>query len=64
MPEQERQQPSGDPLEVTIKVCAGSSEVPHRLDLPRGDVDRGEEPGPVQQRQLGGIALVGLDPIA
>ena len=55
MPLQQRADALHHPPAVIDPVSPGGKQVPHRLLLLAGDPDRGQQPGPVQQRQADAV---------
>ena len=51
------------PHQILVGVLACPTQVPHRLVLGRGRVHLGQQPRPIQLRQLACVTPVRLDPI-
>jgi len=62
--QQELRQPVAGAHPVEPGVLAGAHQVARRLELPRRDPDRLEQPAGVQARKLSGVTGIGLDALA
>ena len=63
LPQQKRLQPALAPLEIIHRVLAPSAQVPQRLVLDLGDVDRRQIPAAHQARQRQRIAAIRFHPV-
>ena len=63
VPEEEFGEPMSGPEEIHANVLAAAEEITRRFFLLRGNVNRREGAGAVQDGELAGIAPVGLDAI-